>query len=201
MSDTQVVSKKGEILIPDPPLARFLFGSVKLAWLWLILRLYLAYVWLPSGWGKINNPAWMNGAAIKGFWQNAVAIPTEGRPQITFEWYRGFLQFMIDQEWNVWFGPLVAYSELIIGILLLLGAFTGIAAFLGGFMNLNFMLAGVASTNPLMYSLAILAVMAWKVAGWYGLDRWLLPKLGTPWTRQPVTRGTAIGVPVPVRTD
>jgi thiosulfate dehydrogenase (quinone) large subunit len=23
--------------------------------------------------------------------------------------------------------------------------------------------------------------MAWKVAGWWGLDRWLLPLLGTPW--------------------
>jgi thiosulfate dehydrogenase (quinone) large subunit len=26
-------------------------------------------------------------------------------------------------------------------------------------------------------------MLAWKVAGWYGLDRYLLPLLGTPWKR------------------
>jgi len=25
-------------------------------------------------------------------------------------------------------------------------------------------------------------VLAWRNAGWIGLDRWLLPALGTPWT-------------------
>ena len=33
---------------------------------------------------------------------------------------------------------------------------------------------------------AILLVLAWKIAGWYGLDRWLLPWLGTPWTWEEV---------------
>jgi len=23
--------------------------------------------------------------------------------------------------------------------------------------------------------------LAWKTAGWWGLDRWILPALGTPW--------------------
>ena len=26
-------------------------------------------------------------------------------------------------------------------------------------------------------------MLAWKVAGYYGLDRYLLPMLGTPWHR------------------
>lgn len=63
------------------------------------------------------------------------------------------------------------------------GAFTGIAAFLGAFFNMNFMLAGVASTNPLLFTVSIFPILAWRVASWYGLDRWLLPKLGTPWWR------------------
>jgi hypothetical protein len=25
-------------------------------------------------------------------------------------------------------------------------------------------------------------ILAWRVAGYYGVDRWLLPLLGTPWT-------------------
>ncbi len=62
-----------------------------------------------------------------------------------------------------------------------MGAFTGIAAFLGGFLNWNFMMAGSASINPLLFTLSILVMLAWKNAGWIGLDRWLLPLLGTPW--------------------
>lgn len=44
-------------------------------------------------------------------------------------------------------------------------------------------MAGSASTNGLLFALAIALMLAWKVAGWYGLDRWLLPLLGTPWQR------------------
>jgi thiosulfate dehydrogenase [quinone] large subunit len=35
-----------------------------------------------------------------------------------------------------------------------------------------------------MLTLAVLLILAWKVAGWYGLDRWLLSLLGTPWSRR-----------------
>jgi thiosulfate dehydrogenase [quinone] large subunit len=43
------------------------------------------------------------------------------------------------------------------------------------------MMAGSASTNPVLFVLAVLLMLAWKNAGWIGLDRWLLPALGTPW--------------------
>jgi thiosulfate dehydrogenase (quinone) large subunit len=33
----------------------------------------------------------------------------------------------------------------------------------------------------LLFTLSILLILAWKTAGWWGLDRWLLPLLGTPW--------------------
>jgi hypothetical protein len=28
-----------------------------------------------------------------------------------------------------------------------------------------------------------LLILAWRNAGWWGLDRWVLPALGTPWHR------------------
>ena len=68
-----------------------------------------------------------------------------------------------------------------VGVALIMGAFVGVAAFAGGLMNWNFMMAGTASTNPLLFLLSILLILAWKTAGWYGLDRVLLPLLGTPW--------------------
>ncbi len=57
-------------------------------------------------------------------------------------------------------------------------------------MNMSFLLAGSASTNPVMFALAIGLILAWKVAGYYGVDRYLLPLLGTPWqpTDLPVGR-------------
>ena len=167
----------------DPPLAQNLFGNTRWAWIWLIPRLYLGYTWIESGWGKISNPGWtQTGEILKGFWERAVLIPeAPARPLIAFDWYRAFIQSLLDSGSYVWFSKLVVAGELLFGVALILGAFTGIAAFFGGFMNWNFMMAGSASTNPLLFTIAILLILAWKVAGWWGLDRFLLPAVGTPW--------------------
>jgi len=167
----------------DPPAATSLFGSPKWSWLWLIARLYVGYTWISSGWGKLSNPAWtQTGAALKGFWERAAAVPdAPAKPLIAFDWYRTFIQFLLDSGSYTWFSKLVVAGELIIGTLLILGAFTGLAAFAGGFMNWNFMMAGTASINPLLFTLSIFLILAWKNAGWLGIDRWLLPLLGTPW--------------------
>jgi thiosulfate dehydrogenase [quinone] large subunit len=170
--------------IEDPPLARLLFGSTSIAWLWLIIRGWLGYVWLTSAFRKVGNADWVQtGLAVRGFWERAVVIPEAGRPPITFDWYRGFIQFLLDTGSYAWFGKLVAYGEVLVGVALILGAFTGIAAFFAAFMNWNFLMAGTVSVNPVMFPLTILVILAWKVAGYYGLDRYLLPLLGTPWRK------------------
>jgi thiosulfate dehydrogenase (quinone) large subunit len=51
-------------------------------------------------------------------------------------------------------------------------------------MNMSFLMAGTVSTNPVLFLGGILLILAWKNAGYLGLDRFLLPALGTPW-RQP----------------
>ena len=80
-----------------------------------------------------------------------------------------------------WFAKIISYGELLVGIALILGAFTGIAAFFGGLMNWNFMMAGSASTNPMLFLIAVGLILAWKVAGYVGADYFLLRYLGTPW--------------------
>jgi thiosulfate dehydrogenase (quinone) large subunit len=174
---------RNNVVISDPAFAIDLFSNTRWAWLWLILRLYLGYTWLTSGLEKVVNPAWMQtGLALQGFWERAVAVPdAPARPAIAFDWYRGFIQGMLDAGTYSWFAPLIAISELVVGAALILGAFVGIAAFFGAFLNWNFMMAGTASINPLMFVFTILLILAWKTAGWYGLDRWLLPLVGTPW--------------------
>lgn len=167
--------------IQDPPIAKLLFSDTRSAWLWLIVRLWLGWEWFSHGLEKVQDPAWQTGTAIRGFWERSIQIPESGRPTVAFDWYRDFLAFLYNTDSHVWFGPLVAWGEFLVGVGLILGAFVGVTAFFGAFMNWNFIMAGAASTNGLFLVLAILLVLAWKVAGYYGLDYYLLPKIGTPW--------------------
>ncbi len=175
--------KKGETLvIEEPPWAKLLFGDTRLAWLWLPLRLFLGWEWLDAGLHKYHDPAWMDGgAALMKFWERSLQM--KPKPVIAVDWYRAFIQYLLDSGAYTWFSKVVIFSELLIGVLLIVGAFTGLAAFLGGFMNWNFIMAGSASTNGLLFAIATWLVLAWRTSGWIGLDRWLLPALGTPWRR------------------
>jgi len=75
------------------------------------------------------------------------------------------------------------FGEIAVGLGLVFGILTGFAAFFGALMNMSFLLAGSASTNPVMFTLAVGLILAWRVAGYYGVDRALLPMLGVPWHR------------------
>jgi thiosulfate dehydrogenase [quinone] large subunit len=187
----RVVDRRDRV-IEDPRFIRELFNNTRLAWIWVPIRLFVAYQWLSSGWSKFTNPAWMdNGAALQAYWTNALRM--DPRPVITYDWYRAFIQTLVDLQAWTWFSKVIVFGELAVGIGLLLGAFTGIAALGGMTMNLNFMLAGSASTNPALFVLQLLIFLAWKTAGYYGLDRFLLPALGVPWALQP--RSSAVGAP------
>jgi thiosulfate dehydrogenase [quinone] large subunit len=111
---------------------------------------------------------------------------------VVYDWYRNFLQFMLDQGWYTWFADVIMWGEVAVGIGLILGILTGIAAFFGAVMNWNFIMAGSASTNGFLMILALLIMMAWKVAGWWGVDRWLLPILGVPWGDRTVVTTTPV---------
>lgn len=179
-----LLSLKKNRVIEDPPLAKLLFSNTRFAIVWTVIRVLLGLTWLDAVSHKLSNPAWVQtGEALKGFWANAVQIPAQGKPPIAFDWYRSFLQGMLDSQAYVWFAKLVVAGELLIGIALVIGAFVGIAAFFGAFMNWNFIMAGSASTNGLLLVAAIALVLAWKVAGYYGADFFLLRWLGTPWGR------------------
>lgn len=173
-------------IISDPPIARFLFSDTRMAVVWLAVRIYVGWAWLEAGWHKIEAVGASNyisdGAGILAFWKRIATIPAPpAKSAITYDWYRGFIQFLIDNHAEVVMGKVIAFGEAAVGIGLIFGAFVGIAAVSGAFMNLNFMLAGSASTNPVLLMLGILLVLAWKTAGYIGLDRFLLPMLGTPW--------------------
>jgi thiosulfate dehydrogenase [quinone] large subunit len=180
--------------LKDPTILRTVFGNTALAPLWLIARLYLGYQWLLAGWHKLyGDDRWVyvdgpDGVPLRKFWERAVAIPEEGNPIIRYDWYRDFLDYLLRHDAYQWFSWVIAVGEVAVGIALIVGVFTGFAALGGAFMNFNFLLAGSASTNPVLFILAVLVMFGWKVAGWIGIDRWLLPALGTPWQSGRVVR-------------
>lgn len=188
-------------VIQDPPIARFLFSDTRMSIVWLIVRVYVGWAWLEAGWHKVQDTGAatnyiVDGRGILAFWQRIAAVPAApAKPVITYDWYRAFIQWLIDVHAENFMGKVIAFGETAVGLGLIFGAFTGIAAVSGAFMNLNFMLAGSSSTNPVLLLLGFLLVLAWKTAGYIGLDRFLLPLLGTPWKVRQTERQTVVPVP------
>lgn len=161
--------------IETPPFISFLFNDRRASILWLAVRVWLGWQWLEGGWEKFQNPAWMKtGEALKGFWSRAVMIPEQGRPPITYDWYRNFIQSMLDSGTYVWFAKFVAIGEMLIGIGLIFGFLMFFTALMAGFMNWNFIMAGSASVNGVWLVLAVLLLAAWKISGYLGADYFLL---------------------------
>jgi thiosulfate dehydrogenase [quinone] large subunit len=179
MNETNSVTQ-----ISEPALSKFFFADTRFAWFWLIVRVYVGWEWLAAGWEKVGSPVWTGdkaGVAVTGFLNGALQKTAGAHPDVS-GWYAAFIQhFALPHAAT--FSYIVSYGEVLIGVALILGIFTGIAAFFGTFMNLNYLFAGTVSVNPLLAVLQLFLILAWRTAGWLGLDRWLLPKLGTPWQK------------------
>jgi len=67
-------------------------------------------------------------------------------------------------------------GEVVIGVALLAGIFTGIAAALGATLHFAFRFSGVAGVNPACLLAEVLLIAAWRVAGQLGADYWLLDR-------------------------
>jgi thiosulfate dehydrogenase [quinone] large subunit len=177
-----MAAKHEPIQIPEPALSRLLFSDVRFSWVWAILRIYVGWQWFIAGWEKINNPVWVGpyaGTALSGFLHGTLSKASGPHPDVS-SWYSAFINLVVLHNVTL-FSHLVSFGELLVGIALILGIFTGIAAFFGAFMNMNYLFAGTLSTNPLLFIIELFLILAWRTAGWFGLDRYVLPLLGTPW--------------------
>jgi len=187
--------------IPEPPIARFLFADTRMAWFWVVVRVYVGWQWLEAGLEKFESPAWIGGkagTALTGFVNGALGKTAGAHPDVT-GWYANILQgFVLPNA--VVFSYLVTFGEILIGLGLIFGCLTGVAAFFGSFMNANFLFAGTVSINPVLFVLATWLVLAWRVAGYFGLDFFVLPALGTPWAPGRITHPERpiASVPAPV---
>jgi thiosulfate dehydrogenase [quinone] large subunit len=187
--------------LEEPPLSRFLFADTRTAPFWLVLRSWLGYQWLQGAFAKLTNPAWMDsGVALKGFWTSAIDV-SGPIPAITYPWYRTFIEFLLNGGHYVWFAKVIALGETAVGLGLVLGLLTGAAAAGGLVMNASYLLAGSASINPVLAALEVPVILAWRVAGWWGLDRFILGPLLQPrrrHQREPEKRRVSSSAETPV---
>ena len=156
--------------------AHFLLTDKKSAPLWLLVRLYLGYEFLMAGWSKLASPAWFGegaGAALQGFVQGALGKTVGAHPDV-YTWYASFLQSTVLPNLVVWSNAVVL-GEIAIGLGLIVGLCTRTAAFFAFFMSWNFLLSGTVSINPVLIMLAIGVMLAHRVAGHWGLDRYAKP--------------------------
>ncbi|OGY99681.1 MAG: DoxX family protein [Candidatus Liptonbacteria bacterium RIFCSPLOWO2_01_FULL_45_15] len=161
------------INLPEPKAIKFLFTDTRASWFWLLLRLYLGYEWLMAGWAKFTdeNGVWVGakaGTAVTGFLNRALQKTTGEHPDVS-GWYAWFIQ-NVALPHPVIFSYLIVFGEIAVGLGLIVGLFTALAAFFGVVMNFNFLFAGTVSVNPIMLLMGILIVLAWRTCGYLGLD-------------------------------
>jgi thiosulfate dehydrogenase (quinone) large subunit len=165
---------------PEPTISKFFLGSEGSSELWFVLRMYVGTEWLLAGWEKVISPTWgTSGKALTGFAAGALAKSSGANPSVQ-GWYAWFLQHVVLTNAGL-FSFLVTWGEIAVGVGVLLGILTGIAAGFGVLMNMNYLLAGTVSVNPILGMFGLFLVISWRVCGWIGFDRWLLPALGLPW--------------------
>lgn len=170
---------------PEPRISKLVFASMAAVPFWTVVRLYLGWLWFSSGLAKVGNPAWVGpeaGGAVRGFLTRALELSSGEQPSVS-GWYAWLIENVFLPNAFI-MGHLVAFGELLVGVALILGFLTGVSAFLGGFLNASFLLAGTVSSNPVMFILATWLVLAWRIAGYWGLDYWVLPWLGAPRARR-----------------
>jgi thiosulfate dehydrogenase [quinone] large subunit len=137
-----------------------------------LLRVWLAAQWLNAGLHKVIDPKWMDGSGrgLLSFWSSALAPTAHGGSAITYDWYRAFLQLLVDAHAYTWFAPLIAIGETSVGLGLLVGALVPMAAAGGLTMNMAYLLAGAGSVNPILALSAGVLLFGRRHAGVIGLD-------------------------------
>lgn len=152
----------------------------------LLLRLYLGYAFLMAGIGK-----WQTGFdsnSITGFLKGGLGLThdallvTKGaaaaaHPSVSDTW--GWIISHILLPNAGFFAFVVKSGEVLIGLGLILGCFTTLAAFLGMMMNFSFLLTGTVSTNPQMVLGFLLIITMGAASHEIGLDRFFMKKLTT----------------------
>jgi thiosulfate dehydrogenase [quinone] large subunit len=158
--------------------ADWLYRSRAASIIWLAVRVVLGYWWLNAGyqkiWGSQKAVFWNgSGAGVKGFATAGLLGSTAGKGGASYGWWAGFLHNFVIPNAS-WIAKLITLGELAIGVALIIGLFTGVVALCGLALNVIYMFTGSAGVNPAYAALEVPLILAWRNAGYLGMDRYAL---------------------------
>ncbi len=149
----------------------------KASWFLLPLRLFLGITFIYAGIQKITDPQYFNTSA-RGYIGKQIAAFANGSP------LHGFLvQFVVPHA--SFFGALIAYGEIAIGLGALIGLLLRPAAFFGLLLSITFFLTATWRVYPYFYGSDIVFIFCWITlilagplsSGLPSLDAFLVPRL------------------------
>lgn len=131
----------------------------------------------------LHKDAWIGakaGAGVTGFLTRALNTAPGGadagkNPEVT-GWYAGLIRHVFPPNAEL-FGYLVALGEVLVGAVLIFGILARFSAAMGLVMGFAYFFAGTSGDNPLMVLLGFPMALVGVTAGYYGIDRYLLPFL------------------------
>jgi thiosulfate dehydrogenase [quinone] large subunit len=148
--------------------------------LWAIARVWVGWQFLDAGLSKVGAPAWTGasaGAQIRRLLDTAISPKMTGgaHPNVLgpFAWLIRHL-FLPNATPLAY---LVTAAEMLIGLTLMLGLFTRVAAAGGACLNMIYLLSGSIGVNPPMLAIELAIVLVGTTAGLIGLDLFLVPSL------------------------
>lgn len=170
-----------------PTAVRTLFDRVRaiVAWpftnylaspIWLVVRLYLAYLWFNFGISKLQS-GWLTsdpvGAMLQGVANGTIKVP--------FEFYRGVAQMLISTGATTILSHTMPFLELAVALSFATGVLVVPAAIGATLLNVNFILSGIAQINldGKFIVLQLLLVMAYRIVGMIGFQRLVVRILST----------------------
>jgi thiosulfate dehydrogenase [quinone] large subunit len=149
----------------NPSVWEWVKQSRVMALAWTAMRVWLGIMWIQAGkaklWGS-ESAGFMhhNGAAVAGFATHGTAAYT---------WWHSFLTGVVIPNSGA-IGVLVAVAEFAIGIALVLGVFTRLAALGSLALLFTYVMSGTASVCAFYALFAIVILTMWKTASWLGID-------------------------------
>jgi len=132
---------------------------------WTAMRVWLGIMWIQAGAAKLwgaENSAFLhnNGAGVAGF-------AAHGTP--AYSWWGTFLHSFVVPN-SGWIGILIAVAEFTVGVALVAGVFTRIAALGSLALLFTYVMSGTASVCAFYALFAIVILATWRTSSWLGVD-------------------------------
>jgi thiosulfate dehydrogenase (quinone) large subunit len=136
--------------------------------LWLALRLYIGWIFLQMGLGKIEA-GWLSSDPSG----DLLKLVANGTMRVPFEFYRGVADMLVGAGVTPLLSHTMPFLELAVALAFFTGVLTPVAAFGAILLNINFILTGIGQISldgPVILA-NIMLILSFRVVGAIGFER------------------------------